>query len=69
MAVAPLPAPAAHAAVHAAREAAVPDLVCAAPALAIVGFAAAGLCQQWVGRLLGSTCMYLAASRYGTLTS
>ncbi len=54
MAVALLPAPAAHAAVHAARAAAVPDLGCAVPVFAVVGFAAAGLWQQWVGRLPGS---------------
>jgi hypothetical protein len=27
---------------------------------AVVGFAAAGLWQQWVGRLPGSACMYLS---------
>jgi len=48
MAVALLPAPAVRAVVHAARAAAVPDLGCAVPALAAVGFAAAGLWQQWV---------------------
>jgi hypothetical protein len=59
MAVALLPAPAAHAAVYAARAAAVPDLVCVVPALAVVGSVAAGLWQQWVGSLPGSAFVNL----------